>query len=447
MMALFYKKLTQSQMIVIGFLIIILTGTFLLMLPISNREMGGASFLEALFTATSATCVTGLVVRDTYQYWTLFGQVVILILIQIGGLGFMTIGVFFSIILRRKIGLRTRGILQESVNTLQIGGIVRLAKKIIWGTAIFEGIGAIILSIRFYKRFGLIKGIYYGIFHSISAFCNAGFDLMGQKNKYISLSEYTDDWIINVTIMLLIIIGGIGFLVWDDISKNKLNYKKYKLHSKIVLTTTTILILGGAALFYIFERNYLMKDLSDSGIILSSLFSSVTARTAGYNTIDTALLQDNSKLLTMLLMFIGGSPGSTAGGIKTTTLVVLILYLRANIKKINGCNIYGRRLDDETIKKASAVLCTNLFLTIGAALVISTVQQFTLTDISFEILSAIGTVGMSTGITRDLNTVSRIVIIFLMFCGRVGSLSFALSIGSNKKTIPVAQPIEHITIG
>lgn len=447
MISIFYKKFTQSQMIVIGFFLIIITGTFMLMLPFAKRGTGGASFLEALFTATSATCVTGLIIRDTYQYWTLFGQLIILILIQIGGLGFMTIGVFFSIILRRKIGLRTRGILQESVNTLQIGGIVRLAKKIIWGTVLFEGIGAFILSIRFYKRFGLLKGIYYGIFHAVSAFCNAGFDLMGQKSKYMSLSEYTDDWVVNLTIISLIVIGGIGFLVWDDISIHKLKLKRYKLHSKIVLFATVILILGGAILFYLFERSHLMKDLNVSGVILSSLFSSVTARTAGFNTIDTGLLQENSKMLTMLLMFIGGSPGSTAGGIKTTTLVVLVLYLRGNIKKLNGCNIFGRRLDDGTIKRASAVLCTNLLLAVGAIMVVATFQQMPLADISFEVLSAIGTVGMSTGITRDLNNVSRIVIIFLMFCGRVGSLSFALSIGSNKKTVPVTQPIEHITIG
>lgn len=447
MITLFTKKFTQTQMIVIGFLIIILTGTFLLMLPIAIRGPGGASFLDALFTVTSATCVTGLVVRDTYQYWTVFGQIVIMLLIQIGGLGFMTIGVFFSIILRRKIGLRTRGILQESVNTLQIGGIVRLAKKIIWGTVFFEGIGAILLSIRFSQKFGIMKGIYYGIFHSISAFCNAGFDLMGNKTEYISFIEYADDWVINITIMSLIIIGGIGFLVWDDISINKLKIKNYKLHSKIVLITTVILITGGALLFYLFERNYLMVDMSTSKIILSSLFSSVTARTAGFNTIDTGLLQNNSKLLTMILMFIGGSPGSTAGGIKTTTIVVLFIYVRANIKKTYGSNIFGRRLDDETIKKASVVLCTNLFLALTATMIIATSQQLPLTDILFEVFSAIGTVGMSTGITRDLNMLSRIIIIFLMFCGRVGSLSFALSIGSNKKTVPVTQPVEQITIG
>ncbi|MFA9378169.1 MAG: TrkH family potassium uptake protein [Lachnotalea sp.] len=447
MVLIFSKKFTQSQMIVLGFFIIIITGTLFLMLPIATRGHGGASFLDALFTATSATCVTGLVVRDTCQYWTIFGQIVIIVLIQIGGLGFMTIGVFFSIILRRKIGLRTRGILQESVNTLQIGGIVRLAKKIIWGTVFFESVGAILLSIRFSQKYGPLKGIYYGVFHSISAFCNAGFDLMGNKSEYISFTEYADDWIVNITIMSLVVIGGVGFLVWDDISVQKFNFKKYKLHSKIVLMTTAILISSGAILFYLFEKNYLMTDMSPSGVILSSLFSSITARTAGFNTIDTSLLQENSKMLTMVLMFIGGSPGSTAGGIKTTTVVVLIIYLRANIKKINGCNIFGRRLDDDTIKKASAVLCTNLLLAVVATMMVASSQHLALTDVLFEVISAIGTVGMSTGITRDLNTLSRIIIIFLMYCGRVGSLSFALSIGSNKKTIPVSQPVEHITIG
>lgn len=446
-MKMFYKKLTQTQMIAIGFFLIIITGTLLLTLPAASRNGQSAGFLNALFTATSASCVTGLVVGDTFQTWTLFGQIVIIVMIQIGGLGFMTVGVFFSILLRRKIGLRTRGILQESVNTLQIGGIVRLVKRIVIGTAVFEVTGAVLLCTRFIPRFGWGRGIYYGIFHSISAFCNAGFDLMGEGAPYVSFTGYADDWVINITIMALIVIGGIGFLVWDDIYTNKWKIRKYRLHTKIVLSATGVLIFGGAALFLLFENSHLMDGMSVHGKVLSSLFSSVTARTAGFNTIDTAALQESSKMLTIILMFIGGSPGSTAGGVKTTTMVVLLMYLKANVKKENSCNIFKRSLEAETIKKASAVFCTNLFLAIAAVVAITAIQPISLTDTAFEVFSAIGTVGMSTGITRELTTVSRCIIIFLMYCGRIGSLSFALSFRSNKIITPVSQPVERITIG
>lgn len=447
MLKILYKRLTQTQMIAVGFLTIILAGALLLTLPISSKDGQMTNFLDAFFTATSASCVTGLVVNNTVEKWSLFGQLVILGMIQIGGLGFMTIGVFFSIILRRKIGLRTRGILQESVNTMQIGGIVRLAKKIIIGTVFFEGVGAILLSIRFIPEFGVLRGSFYGIFHSISAFCNAGFDLMGKEIPYASFTGYYDDWIINLTIMTLIVVGGIGFLVWDDIWTHKWKFRQYKLHTKIVISATLVLIFGGSVLFYLFENSHIISDMSPSGKILSSLFSSVTARTAGFNTVDTAALQDSSKLLTIVLMFIGGSPGSTAGGIKTTTLVVMIFYLRENITQNRCCNIYGRRLSDDVIKKASAVLCTNLFLSIGAVILITAIQPIPMSDVLLEVFSAIGTVGMSTGITRDLNAISKIIIIFLMYCGRIGSLSFALSLRGNKKTTPVVQPVEQITIG
>lgn len=447
MVSLLYKKFTQTQLIAGGFLLIILTGTFLLMLPVASANGTSTGFLDCLFTATSASCVTGLVVHDTFLHWSVFGQWVILGLIQIGGLGFMTVGVFFAIVLRRKIGLRIRGILQESVNTLQIGGIVRLAKRIIIGTLLFEGVGAILLASRFVQDFGWAKGIYFGIFHSISAFCNAGFDLMGGQGAYLSLTGYTNDWIVNLTVMILIIVGGIGFLVWDDLYTKRFHFRKYRLHTKLVLVATGILVIGGGILFYIFERSNTMAQLPEHGKILGSLFSSVTARTAGFNTVDTGALRDCSKLLTMILMFIGGSPGSTAGGIKTTTLVVLLVYLRANIKQDSSCNVFNRSLATETIKRASAVLCTNLSLSLIAMVLITMQQPLPLTDVAFEVLSAIGTVGMSTGITRELNEVSRIVIIFLMYCGRIGSLSFALSFRGHKQAAPVTQPVEQITIG
>ena len=446
-MKLFTKRLTQTQMIVLGYCIIIFLGAGLLMLPVSTKAGVYTPFTDALFTSTSAACVTGLVIADTFQYWSTFGQCVILCIIQIGGLGFMTIGVCFAILLRRKIGLWTRGTLQESVNIMQVGGIVRLAKKIIVGTAIFEGMGALILAVRFSREMSLGKAVYFGVFHSISAFCNAGFDLMGERGAYSSFTKYYNDPVVTLVIMSLIVIGGIGFFVWNDISVNKLKFRKYRLHTKIVLISTAILIFGGAALLFFFEKNNTIAGMPFGDQVLCSLFGSVTARTAGFNTVDTAALTDSSKLLTTILMFIGGSPGSTAGGIKTTTFVVLLIYVHANLRKEMHCNILGRRLDEDSIRKASAVLCINLFAVIIAVLVIVTVQHAEMTDVAFEVVSAIGTVGMSTGITRDMETVSKLVLIFLMYCGRIGSMTFALSLRGHKIEAPVKVPVEKIMIG
>lgn len=441
------SHLTQTQFIAYGFIGIILTGTLLLMLPVSSKNGMMTPFLNCLFTATSASCVTGLVVYDTWTHWSLFGQLVILAMIQIGGLGFITIGVFLSIILRRKIGLKERGLMQESANALQIGGMVKLAKKIIIGTMLFEGGGAVLLAIRFIPQAGVARGIFYGIFHSISAFCNAGFDLMGWQGAYSSLVNYYDDWLVNLVIMTLIVAGGIGFVVWDDISRHGLNFRKYMLHTKIALLTTFVLLSGGAWLFYRFEQNNLLVGMNPGGAVLTSLFSSVTARTAGFNTTDTAALTDASKLLTMILMFIGGSPGSTAGGVKTTTIIVMYLYLRANIQRTYGVNIFGRRLEEDAIKRASSIFIINMTLALGAAVYIMAIQPIPMTDVLFETFSAIGTVGMTSGITRMLNPMSRLMIIFLMYCGRVGSLSFALSFTQHKRVAHVQQPEERITIG
>ena len=441
------RRLTQTQMIVVGYLLIILIGAMLLMLPAASRDGKVTPFIDALFTSASASCVTGLVVADTYQKWTMFGQCVILLLIQIGGLGFMTIGVFFAIILHRKIGLVMRGTLQESVNIQQIGGIVRLAKKIMQGTLVFEGTGAVILALRFQKDFGWVRGIYYGIFHSISAFCNAGFDLMGTREAYSSFTWYDGDPVINIVIMFLIIIGGIGFFVWNDVAIHKFHVTRYRLHTKIVLTTTAILIVSGAILLYLFEADRTLAGMSGSEKIFCSLFGSVTARTAGFNTVDTAALSDSSKIVTILLMFIGGSPGSTSGGIKTTTFVVLLVYVSANLKNEDSCHIFGRRLDEGSIRKASTVMCTNLFLIVAAVMILTAIQQEPVMDIVFEVVSAIGTVGMSTGMTRGLTGISKWVIIFLMYCGRVGGLTFALSLRGHRAKSPLKEPVEAITIG
>ncbi len=441
------KQLSKTQTIALGFFLIICVGTALLMLPACARDGQMTSFHDALFTATSATCVTGLVSVDTYQHWSLLGQIVILMLIQIGGLGFITMGMFFSIFLKRKIGLKERDLIQESLNSLQIGGMVRLVKKIVPFTFLFEGIGAVVLFFRFLPRVGGKDAVWYGIFHSVSAFCNGGFDLMGKFEEYSSLVYYYDDIVVNVTIMLLIVIGGVGFIVWDDIFKKRFHVSRYLLHTKIVLVTTMVLIFGGALLFYLFEYKNLLAGMGTKGQLLSSLFASVTARTAGFNTLDTAGYSQPSRMLTVILMFIGGSPGSTAGGIKTTTLVVLILLAAATLRNRQELNIFHRRLPQEAVRRASTVVLINLFLALASVLAVSALNPFPLDDVMFEVFSAIGTVGMTTGITRDLTIVSRYIIIVLMYCGRIGSMSFALSFMEKKRGAVVKQPEERITIG
>ena len=438
---------THARKIAIGFFIIIIAGTFLLTLPISGRSGEWTNPVDALFTATSATCVTGLAVFDTYQYWSVFGQIVIITLIQIGGLGFITFGVGFSIFFKQRIGLARRNLIQESVSALKLAGVVKLVRKIIIGTAIFEGIGAVVLAIRFIPKMGFAVGIYNAVFHSISAFCNAGFDLMGRYEEYSSLTAYSGDIVINITIMLLIIIGGIGFIVWDDIWHNRLKFRKYSLHSKIVIISTTVLVFGGAILFGIFEHNNTMAGMNPVETVLASLFASVTTRTAGFNTIDLGAMTQSSKLLTDVLMFIGGSPGSTAGGIKTTSIVVMICYIGANLNGIQGVNILGRRISEEDVKKASVVMGINMGIAVVALIAITAVQPFNMDDLLLEVFSAIGTVGLSTGLTRQLTTFSKLVIIFLMYCGRIGSTTFATSFIGNKRRAPVQYPVEHINVG
>ncbi len=442
-------KITYVRIIAVGYLTVILTGTLLLLLPAATRAGERTGVLTALFTATSATCVTGLVVVDTATHWTAFGQMVILLMIQIGGLGFMTLGVLLALILRKRISLRTRGILQESMNYMQLGGVVRLVKITFWGTFLFEGCGAVLLAARFIPVFGIAKGILYGIFHSVSAFCNAGFDLMGgYSGKYSSFVEFHGDILINFVLMALIILGGIGFFVWSDLKKNGCRWKRYMLHTKITLFTTVLLLVAGTVLYFLFENDNLLAGMSGKDKFLAALFSSVTARTAGFNTIDTGGLTGASKLLTMLLMFIGGSPGSTAGGIKTVTALVLVAYVWSNLRESKGVNMFQRRLDDDVIRKASNVVVLSMLMAVISVIFICFIQPYLpVEDVMFEVFSAIGTVGMSTGLTRDLSTASRIVIILLMYCGRIGSMSFALSFTERKKVAPVQFPVEKIMIG
>lgn len=442
------KKISSIRVIALGYMIMILIGTLLLMLPISSQNGQSAPFNEALFTATSASCVTGLIVRDTATEWTLFGQAVIITLIQIGGLGFMTIATWFSMLLKRHMGLKERELMVMSINNDNIGSIKGLTKTIICGTAIIEGTGALLLATRFIPQFGLAKGIWYSVFHAISAFCNAGFDLMGIQAPYASLVNYSDDIIVNFTVCALITLGGLGFLVWDEIHRKKFKFKYYSLHTKLVLVVSAILTFGGAILFFIFERDFTNAESGALESVLTSLFSSVTARTAGFNTVDTAALSPASKMLTVFLMFIGGSPGSTAGGMKTTTLAVIAISTFNGIRRRQSKGIFGRRLEKDAIHQASSVAFTNISLALLGIMLVCAVQpSFDISDVIFEVVSAIGTVGMTTGITRDLALASRFIIAFLMYCGRVGSVSFALALMEKKAAPPIKNPREKITIG
>lgn len=442
------RKFSQIRIIALGYISIIAVGTLLLMLPFSSQSGESAGFVPALFTAVSSSCVTGLIVLDTATSWSLFGQAVIITLIQIGGLGFMTIATMFSMLLKRKMGLREREIMVESINTEHIGSIKNLTGKIALGTAMFEGAGALLLATRFIPRFGIIKGIWYSVFHSVSAFCNAGFDLMGITEPYASLTGFSDDAVTILTLSALVIIGGIGFLVWDDVSKRKLKFRYYQLHTKIVLSVTAILLVIPTVLFFIFEKDFTNEGLGLGHSLLNALFDSVTARTAGFNSTDTAALSPASKILTVFLMFIGGSPGSTAGGIKTTTLAVIAISTFNGITRRQSKGIFGRRLEKDAIHKASSVVFTNMSLAIAGVVAILAIQpDFDIADVIFECVSAIGTVGMTTGITRDLATASRLIVAFLMFCGRVGSVSFALALMEKKAAPPVKNPREKITIG
>jgi trk system potassium uptake protein TrkH len=439
--------LDTTKKIAFGFLLIIFLGAVTLTLPISVRS-GRGDFLTSLFTATSATCVTGLVAADTYQNWTVFGQLVILCMIQVGGLGFMTIGAYIAVLLKKRIGLHEREQLQESVNTLEIAGVVRLVKKIVQGAVCMELFGALILAFRFVPRFGTRRGIYFSVFHAVSAFCNGGFDLMGINEAYSSLVSFEDDVVVNLVMVILILVGGIGFVVWDDVMRHKWHFRRYLLHSKIVISATLVITLAGTLIFLITENNVAFAGMTPLQKLLGALFSSVTPRTAGFNTVDTASLSNAGKFVTMLLMFIGGSPGSTAGGAKTTTVVVLLFYAVAMVTSRQDINLFGRRLTEDVVKKANAVVVINLSLAMVAAVVIMTLQpMLRFEDVLFEVMSAIGTAGMTTGITRDLCVAAKLILIFLMYCGRLGSLSFALLFAQKKQQADVRQPQEKIIVG
>lgn len=436
------KHFSSSQIIIFGFMGAILLGALLLMLPVSSAEGKITPFSDALFTSTSAVCVTGLVVQDTATYWSMFGQFIILMLIQIGGLGIVTISVAMAMMAGRKIGLMQRSTLQDAISAPKVGGIVKLTGFILKTTFLIEFIGAVLLSVVFCKDFG-IKGIWMGIFHSVSAFCNAGFDLMGTVSPFSSLTSYSVQPLINVVVMFLIIVGGIGFLVWEDVKKNKHHIKKYSMQTKVVLSTTLFLILAPAIYFYFAE----FGELSQKERIFNSLFQSVTTRTAGFNTTELTKLSDMGQVITIILMLIGGSPGSTAGGMKTTTIAVLVFSAISVFRKKDDVECFGRRIADSTLKNAAAILLMYIILFITGGLIISGVENLPIMSCLYESASAIGTVGLTLGITQGLGSVSRIILIGLMFFGRVGGLTLIFAAVSNKNHNVSKKPQEKITVG
>ena len=440
-----YKKkhMTSFQLIIMGFAGVILLGTVLLMLPFSSAEKVITPFHEALFTATSAVCVTGFVVKDTGSYWSLAGQTIILALIQIGGLGVVTVAASVSILSGKKISLMQRSTMQDAISAPKVGGIVRLTRFILRGTFLIEAAGTVLLLPVFMGDYGK-KGIWMSVFHSISAFCNAGFDILGtDSSMFPSLTGYSGNILINLVIMLLIITGGIGFLTWDDIYTNKLNFKRYRMQSKIILMTTACLILFPTVFFYICD----LTNLPMGKRLLAAAFQSVTTRTAGFNTINISEMSEASKAVMILLMLIGGSPGSTAGGMKTTTFSVLILNAIATFRSQENAGAFGRRLEYHVIKNAATIAMLYFALFFGGGIAISVYEGLPLLNCLYEAASAVGTVGLTLGITPELHVFSQVVLIILMYLGRVGGLTLIYAVFSGRNKGNAKLPLEKITVG
>ena len=436
------RKLSSSQIILFGFAGVILIGTLLLMLPFATNSGQSASFWDALFTSTSAVCVTGLIVQDTALYWSGFGQVVILLLIQIGGMGVVTVAAAITMASGKKISLMQRSTMQDAISAHQVGGIVRFTGFILKGIFFFELLGALVLMTVFVPEYG-VKGIWLAVFHSVSAFCNAGFDLMGTKSPYSSLTSYANHPVVNITIMLLIVIGGIGFLTWQDIRQNGFHIRRYRMQSKVILATTSILLIVPAVYFFFFE--FFAEPMGRR--ILLSAFQSVTPRTAGFNTADLTVLSETGQTLTIGLMLIGGSPGSTAGGMKTTTAAVLVACAVAVFRKRENGRFFGRRIADDTVKNALTVFLMYISLFLLGGMIISRVENLPILTCLFETASAIGTVGLTLGITPGLHLVSKLILISLMFLGRIGGLTLIFATLSATKNTLSKLPLEKITVG
>lgn len=437
------NQFSSARIILFGFIIMIFLGASILSLPVSSRSGEFTPFIDALFTATSASCVTGLIVYDTATHWSLFGKIIIIAMIQCGGLGVVTMIAVFTQVAGKKIGLRDRATLQNALSAPQIGGIVKLTSFIFKGTVIIEMIGALLMFPSFMKDFGVTKGIYYSIFHSISAFCNAGFDLMGDVSKFSSLTKYKSDIMINITIMLLILIGGLGFLIWRDVVNYKFDFKRYSTQTKIVFLMSTVLVVFPSVLFFFTE----FSTLNIKTRVLSSVFQAVTPRTAGFNTIDYTKFSDNGIAMTIILMLIGGGSGSTAGGIKMTTIFILVATMCSVLKQDKEVAVFKKRIEPDIIKNAVAVFALDIFLFIVGSMIISGIEGFSLKETMFECASAVATVGLTLGITPHLGIISKILLICMMYIGRVGGITLIFAAVNPKNNGNARYPKEQVAVG
>lgn len=436
-------RLSSFQIIILGFAGVILVGALLLMLPLASAESCVTPFPKTLFTATSAVCVTGLVVEDTGSYWSVFGQAILLVLIQVGGLGVVTVAVFFVMLSKRKISLMQRSTMQDAISAPKVGGIVRLTKFFLRGTFLIELLGALVMLPVFCRDYGW-SGVWMAVFHSVSAFCNAGFDLLGQSGRpYPSLTGYAADPVINLTIMLLIVLGGIGFLTWDDVWENRLHIRRYRMQSKVILVTTLCLILLPALFFFLADYS----TLPIGKRLLASFFQAVSPRTAGFNTMDLTAMTEASRAMMILLMLVGGSPGSTAGGMKTTTLAVLLANAVATFRRRESPQFFGRRVGSGAVKTAATILSMYLMLFFGCGLFISSYEALPLSTCLYETASAVGTVGLTLGITPQLHLPSQLLLILLMYLGRVGGLTLVYAAMSSREPSVAKLPLEKITVG
>ncbi len=447
-------KLSTWQFLALGYLGVILLGTALLLLPVSTAAGEATSPLGALFTSTSATCVTGLVVYDTATHWTLFGQIVIICLIQLGGLGFMTVVSTIFRLIGRSMGLYSSKALLISSGAANRSDMRRLFYHIVIGTVLFEGIGAALLALRFIPQFGTGRGIYFAVWHSVSAFCNAGFDLMGGtmgQGKFVSFTAYTTDPLVSLTLCALIILGGLGFCVWEDVLAKRGRFRKFELHTKLVLITTLVLLGTSTALFLLFERNHFPMAYTFGDKLLVSFFNATTPRTAGFSTVDPAMLSNSGYLLTIVLMFIGGSSASTAGGIKITTFFVILAGIVAVFRGRQDIELGKKRLSNKLVHQALAIFVSCLAIVLIATLAICTIEEqnaaASTAAVLFEAVSAMGTVGLTLGLTPTLSAASHIILILLMYAGRVGILTIALAFGEKKDTVSTKRPLDNILIG
>ncbi len=437
------KQLSSFQIIISGFLAIILLGTGLLMLPAASLAGRWTSVEDALFTATSAVCVTGLVIRDTATYWSFFGQAVILVLIQLGGLGIATVSALIATISGRKITLLQRSMLQESISAFQVGGIVKLTWFVCRLALLAELLGTLLMLPTFLSLYGQ-SGIWMALFHSVSAFCNAGFDVMGtHTGAFSSLTAFGSQAGVILPVTLLIITGGIGFLTWDDIVKHRLRFKQYRMQSKVILTATALLVLLPGLVLFLTD----FSDLRPKERALTALFHAVTPRTAGFNTVDLSRLSSAGRAMTVVLMLVGGAPGSTAGGVKTTTVAVLLSNAAAVIRRKKHPQLFNRRIDGDTVKSASTLLMLYLLLALLGAFVISAREGLSFETCLFETASAIGTVGLSLGITPALGLLSRGVLVGLMFFGRAGALTLLFAAVNSIEPQVAQYPLGRINVG